>query len=152
MLNNLTTEAYFYAVENKTTHSNNVAKLVSQYTEDEEIIATAILWDIMVQTDVQVETLYPLFGHRVTEMIELLTDNKEESKDCLLAYLCEHVHKLPDGALLIKLAILAIHEKDKFNAQCIITKLLCTRATTLAQSHKDLINLWCNNVNLHLLI
>lgn len=153
MHDNIETEAYLYAVENKLSHSNHVAELVSRYTEDKEVIAAAILWDIMVQTDVQVESLYPLFGHRITELIELLTDNeKESSGDCLLAYRCEHVPKLPDDALLIKLAILSLHERDQFNAQCIITKLSCIRLNTLNQAHKSLINLWCDTIKLPLVI
>jgi hypothetical protein len=154
MCDNLETEAYLYAVENKHSHSNQVAELVSHYTKDKEVIAAAILWDIMVQTDVQVESLYPLFGHRVTELIELVTDNEKESSggDCLLAYHCEHVPKLPEDALLIKLAILASYENNQFNAHCIVTKLLCIRLITLDQAHKSLINLWCERVKLPLVI
>lgn len=151
MSKGLTITATLFVIEKKTKHLNDIALLVGEYTKDEEIITAAILHDIMHHTDVQVEELYPLFGHHITETIELLTENiKEITEMGYINYMCKHVPILPDDALLIKLAQLYLYNRDPLCASSIITVLL-NRKLSLTDAHKDIIKKWHDKMGLLLI-
>lgn len=142
--------AILFAVEKKDNHSNNVAKLVGEYTDKEEIIAAAILHDILKETDTQVEELYPLFGHPVTEMIELLTNNETEITQMGYGdYICTHIVNLPSDVLLIKLAQLYFTETDPINAIFIISTVM--QHCKLNDSHQSILKKWNDKLNLLLI-
>lgn len=86
-------------------HVFAVATLVSNFTDDEDIVIAAMLHDTIEDTSMKAEELEELFGVRVRELVENVTEPKtryswKERKDI-------YIQKLRDGsddALLIATA------------------------------------------------
>ena len=55
-------------------HPMNVAKLVAQVTDDQEVIAAALLHDTVEDTDVTLEDIQHEFGGYIAAWVENLTD------------------------------------------------------------------------------
>ena len=63
-----------YTGESYIFHPLEVAEIVSEYTDDEDVIIAAIHHDLLEDTKVLVLDIYERFGGRVTEFVEELTD------------------------------------------------------------------------------
>tara|TARA_B100000508_G_scaffold60333_1_gene47141 strand:- start:180857 stop:181420 length:564 start_codon:yes stop_codon:yes gene_type:complete len=76
-------------------HPFSVASLVSNYTEDEDIVIAALLHDTVEDTEMTHEELIKFFGERVSELVDNVSEPKgnipwKERKDIYLK-------KLEDG-------------------------------------------------------
>jgi (p)ppGpp synthase/HD superfamily hydrolase len=63
-----------YTGEPYVTHPQEVARLVQTVTSDEEIVAAALLHDVVEDTDVDLQTIRAFFGERVASLVGGLTD------------------------------------------------------------------------------
>ncbi|WP_020474578.1 HD domain-containing protein [Zavarzinella formosa] len=111
-----------YSGEAYVVHCSNVARIVAEHTDDQEMIAAAILHDVLEDTDVTEEEMREAFGDRVTDLVLEVTDvsrpndgNREARKSLDREHLAR---SSPEGAT-IKLADLidnmesiAIHDPD----------------------------------------
>lgn len=61
------------------THPMETAVIVSAFTDDEEMIAAALLHDVVEDADVTRETLERLFGARVADLVMGETEDKSQS-------------------------------------------------------------------------
>ena len=57
-------------------HPLEAAVIVSTMTDDQEIIAAAVLHDVVEDTDTTIEEIEEKFGKRVRELVESETENK----------------------------------------------------------------------------
>lgn len=92
------------------THLVSVAMIVSDYTEDEDVITAALLHDTLEDTDYTAEELQEDFGGAVRDMVEALSEPQREVtgskvpwKKQKSAY-AEQLSKAPDGSLMIAAA------------------------------------------------
>lgn len=86
-------------------HPNRVARTVSKFTKDKNIIAAAHLHDTIEDTDATYEELEATFGPDVTSLVRELTKNdKEIEKRGKKEYYLRAMNKMTPRALLIKLA------------------------------------------------
>lgn len=60
-------------------HSTEVAAIVGSMTEDEEIVAAAVLHDTVEDTDVTLEEIREHFGSRIAELVAAESENKREN-------------------------------------------------------------------------
>lgn len=86
-------------------HPRHVASIVSEFTDDEEVIAAALLHDTLEDTETTPEEIRLGFGERVLRLVLDLT-NEEEKKAALgkTPYLVGKMKELEGDALLLKLA------------------------------------------------
>lgn len=70
---------------------------------DQEVLAAAVLHDTLEDTDTQPEILEEMFGLRVRQLVEAVTDDKTLNKAERKRMQVEHAATLSDGAILIKL-------------------------------------------------
>jgi (p)ppGpp synthase/HD superfamily hydrolase len=87
------------------THPKGVARIVEEFSEEPEIIAAALLHDVLEDTKISFSDLESEFGVEVAQLVDEMTNKKEErgnrkKKD----YLREKMSKMSDDALLIKFA------------------------------------------------
>ena len=88
------------------THLSNVCKILAERNCDDEILATALLHDIVEDTDVTIEQVEELFGSRVALMVEGATEpfklQKEKSSETgIWKQRKEHtIHFIENGATL----------------------------------------------------
>ena len=59
-------------------HPLEAAVIVSTMTDDQEVIAAAILHDVVEDTDITIEEVYSEFGERVGLLVASETENKRE--------------------------------------------------------------------------
>ncbi|WP_020476280.1 HD domain-containing protein [Zavarzinella formosa] len=96
-----------YTGEAYVVHCSNVGRIVAEHTNDQEMIAAALLHDVLEDTNLTGEELRGIFGDRVTDLVLEVTDvshprdgNREKRK----ALDREHLARSsPEGAT-IKLA------------------------------------------------
>ena len=86
-------------------HVFTVATIVSNYTNDEDVLIAALLHDSIEDTKLTPEEVQDLFGERVLSLIQTVSEPKDnpswkERKDTYLAQL----ESGPDEALLISVA------------------------------------------------
>lgn len=89
------------------THCTNVAKLVQDYTYDENIIAAALLHDVLEDTTVTVDNLLSSLGPEVTCLVQEVTDVSKPTDGNRAARKAkdrEHLRGCSHGAAIIKLA------------------------------------------------
>ncbi len=92
------------------THVISVALIVSDYTEQEDIIAAALLHDTLEDTDYTAEELQEDFGGAVRDMVEALSEPQSESSGSKVPWkkqksvYAEQLSKAPDGSLMIAAA------------------------------------------------
>lgn len=102
-------------------HCERVARIVAEYTDDANVIAAAMMHDVLEDTDVTAEEMRRVFGDAITDLVLEVTDvwrpsdgkravRKEKDK--------EHLAKSSAGGATIKLADIidnslniAIHDK-----------------------------------------
>jgi (p)ppGpp synthase/HD superfamily hydrolase len=99
-------------------HPIAVAKLVADLTDDSEMIAAALLHDVVEDTEVTGQMIFDLFGARVAELVYDLTDqftrenypnfNRKKRKK-LEAY---RLGKTPKDVQLIKICDMADNTKS----------------------------------------
>lgn len=74
-------------------HPMEVALIVAQMTDDEEVIAAAYLHDVLEDTAVRADELRAEFGERVTQLVKFETENKaltwKERKSATIGHLKE---------------------------------------------------------------
>lgn len=124
-----------YTGEPYVTHPLAVADIVATVTDDERIIAAALLHDVVEDTICQIEGIANVFGYRVAAMVDDLTDvsqpedgNRKARKAIDLAHTAD---ALPDSQT-IKLADL-IHNTES------ITKYDPEFAKTYMAEKRDLL-------------
>lgn len=57
-------------------HPLEAAAIVSTMTTDKEVIAAAVLHDVVEDTDITIETICQQFGRRVAELVDAESENK----------------------------------------------------------------------------
>lgn len=109
-------EAYLYAVEKHLgqkrkfsdvpyiRHPELVTCVLASYTDDECILKAALLHDTVEDTDATLEDIVELFGEKVSNLVDELT-NDQKQIDVLgkKVYMAGVFNILSDDALLIKL-------------------------------------------------
>jgi len=96
-------------------HCRNVAQLVSEVTDDPNIIAAAWLHDVVEDTPVSHTAIYWLFGPNIQRLVEELTDvsrPQDGNRATRKAIDREHLSKASDAAKTIKLADLIDNTKS----------------------------------------
>lgn len=86
-------------------HPLQVAIFISEIgrIQDPEIIAAAILHDTIEDTNTTPEELEQLFGQKIKNIVEAVTDNKSLPKEERKKLQIEHASKLSKDATLVKL-------------------------------------------------
>lgn len=85
-------------------HSESVACMLSKFTDDEEMIAAALLHDVIEDTQSTLEDITSTFGDRIASLVAELTSNrKKESTENKRLYLTKHFNTISSAALTIKL-------------------------------------------------
>ena len=59
-------------------HPLEVAVIVGSMTSDQNVIAAAVLHDVVEDTNIEIEEIENKFGKRVTELVSAETENKRE--------------------------------------------------------------------------
>ena len=86
-------------------HPIRVANTVNEFTLDEDIIAAALLHDVIEDTNATETEIREKFGDNVANMVLALTSDKEKIKQVgKTKYLLDKMNELSDDELLIKLA------------------------------------------------
>lgn len=94
-----------YTQEEYITHPEYVACLVSTYTDDEDVIMSALLHDIVEDTHVEIKDIIFLFGDRAGALVhELTTDERKKVEFGKRKYLTDKMNIMSEEALLVKLA------------------------------------------------
>ena len=88
-------------------HPLRVMRIVRSVTDDENMLVAAVLHDVVEDTPIEIETIANLYGARVAELVDWLTDvsspedgNRQVRKQLDL----EHTANAPADAQTIKLA------------------------------------------------
>src|SRR5271166_4137098 len=55
-------------------HCERVARIVTEYTDDAEVIAAAMMHDVLEDTDVTAEEMRRVFGDQITDLVLEVTD------------------------------------------------------------------------------
>jgi (p)ppGpp synthase/HD superfamily hydrolase len=82
-------------------HCERVARTVAEYTDDANVIAAAMIHDVLEDTDVTAEEMQRVFGDAITDLVLEVTDASrpgEKEKDR------EHLAMSSAGGATIKLA------------------------------------------------
>lgn len=88
-------------------HPIQVMQTVAEVTDDEDMLIAAVLHDIVEDTHVLLETIEELFGKRVADLVDWLTDISVESdgdRQVRKAMDREHLASAPPDAQTIKYA------------------------------------------------
>lgn len=96
-----------YTNEPYATHCESVARIVAEYTSDPDVIAAAVLHDVIEDTEVTEKEIHDIFGKRIVWLVRQVTDistPKDGNREARKAIDREHLAKSsPEGAT-IKLA------------------------------------------------
>lgn len=85
-------------------HPERVARNALQYTKDQDLIAAALLHDVLEDSSYTYSELKNLFGKRVANLVqELTSDQKLINQLGKTVYLSRKLLRISDDALLIKL-------------------------------------------------
>jgi (p)ppGpp synthase/HD superfamily hydrolase len=94
-----------YTGEPYVNHCASVARIVSEYTDDPEVVAAATLHDTLDDTEVTPEEVRDTFGARVTLLVDEVTDTAVEGNRELRKRIArEHPAKSSAEGATIKLA------------------------------------------------
>lgn len=109
-------DAYLYAVEKHfgqkrkfsdtpyIRHPEVVACITATYTEDKEMLQAALLHDTVEDTDATLDEIESLFGERVRDLVDELTNDAEQIKSIgKKVYMLYKFNSISSDALLIKL-------------------------------------------------
>lgn len=86
------------------THPKYVARVIEQLTKDEDLVAAALLHDVLEDTDATYEELHREFGKTVASLVQELTNDKSVKGKDKAIYLSSKMAAMTSGALTIKLA------------------------------------------------
>lgn len=67
-------------------HPIEAAAIVSSMTDDEEVIAAAVLHDVLEDTEATEDDLYARFGRRITELVMNESENKRRTLPAALTW------------------------------------------------------------------
>lgn len=67
-------------------HPIEAAAIVSSMTDDEEVIAAAVLHDVLEDTNATEDDLYARFGHRITELVMNESEDKRRTLPAALTW------------------------------------------------------------------
>ena len=67
-------------------HPIEAAAIVSSMTDDEEVIAAAVLHDVLEDTEATEDDLYARFGRRITELVINESENKRRTLPAALTW------------------------------------------------------------------
>lgn len=84
------------------THVVRTAKIVLHYTNDETMVAAALLHDIVEDTDIEIEEIYREFGNEICVIVKQLTLVKGARQKKIV--LKEKVLRMSSKAKIVKLA------------------------------------------------
>lgn len=94
-----------YTDEPYHTHPIGVMAIVSNYTQDEDVLIAALLHDVLEDTSTSPEEIESLFGHKVLSLVKDLTKPKEYPSRSMRNILTNMaLSKASDEVKLIKLA------------------------------------------------
>lgn len=109
-------DAYLYAVEKHfgqkrkfsdmpyIRHPEIVACITATYTEDKEMLQAALLHDTVEDTDATLDEIESLFGERVRDLVDELTNDAEQIKTTgKKVHMLYKFNSISSDALLIKL-------------------------------------------------
>lgn len=85
-------------------HPMETAFLVSQMTDDEEVIAAAYLHDVLEDTQVTAEEIEKQFGSRVLELVQAETEDKSRTWQERKEHTVEHLPSAPREVKILTLA------------------------------------------------
>ena len=102
-------------------HPSRVARLVHEYTDDANVIAAAMMHDVLEDTDVTADEMRLIFGDEITELVLEVTDvsgPEDGVRKVRKQMYKEHLAKSSPGGGNIKLAdlidnVVGIAEHDK---------------------------------------
>lgn len=105
-------------------HPKAVARIIEELTGDPEMIASALLHDVVEDSDSTIEEINKEFGNRVADLVNELTNKKEERGSMTKRdYMIVKLKAMSHDALLIKLAD-RYHNIQYLRKDCKITKEL----------------------------
>lgn len=130
-----------YTGEAYVTHPIAVCNLVSDFTNDKDILAAALLHDTMEDCEVTYEELCNEFGKRVADMVKELTNDKEEiSKKGKVDYMVNKINKMSEPCVLIKLCDILNNMSSTINVKQATTyKKILDKTKNLVDYYKPLI-------------
>lgn len=117
MIKKIIFDAYEYATEKHKgqmrknsdleyiTHPKYVARIVEQLTDNPNMIASAFLHDVLEDTDTTYEDIKKRFGVEVADLVNELTNKKEERGDMKKKdYVLQKMSLMTEDALTVKLS------------------------------------------------
>lgn len=111
------------------THPLEVAYIVSKYSPKTDVIVSAILHDIVEDTEITVGIIIDNFGNRIAEMVDRLTrDRPDRTKLSVEQILANAYHFQDKEVILIKL-VDRIHNMQTINAKSLDKQLKTTNET-----------------------
>lgn len=115
MIKDIVIKAYNYAEEKHKeqrrkfsdlpyiTHPKGVARIIEHLKASPEVIAAALLHDVVEDTEATIEEVETLFGEEVALLVDELT-TKKGKRENKADYLIEKMIHMSDAAIMIKLA------------------------------------------------
>ena len=130
-----------YTGEPYVNHPISVCNLVSDFTDDKDILAAALLHDTMEDCEVTYEEINNEFGKRVADMVKELTNDKDEiSKKGKVDYMVDKINKMREPCLLIKLCDILNNMSSTINVKQATTyKKILDKTKNLVDYYKPLI-------------
>lgn len=130
-----------YTGEPYVNHPIFVCNLVSDFTDDKEILAAALLHDTMEDCEVTYEELCNEFGKRVADMVKELTSDKEEIQaKGKVDYMVNKINKMSEPCFLIKLCDMLSNMSTTMNRKQATTyKKILDKTKNLVDYYKPLI-------------
>lgn len=99
-------------------HPKNVARVLRNFTDDGEIIASGYLHDVVEDSELTIEGVRASFTDRVANIVDELTNDSEAIELEYIGktyYMCDKIWNMSDDALLVKLADRYDNVKDLNN-------------------------------------
>lgn len=127
-------------------HPVEVAEILSEYSDDPEVIAAGLLHDVVEDTDHTLDEIRELFGERVATLVENMTDiSKPEDGNRVERRAIDREHSSqssPDGKLIKLCDVFAntrdIMDTDKAFALMYVTEKLLLIKVLATESNYDL--------------
>lgn len=126
-------------------HPVEVAEILSEYSDDPEVIAAGLLHDVVEDTDHTLDEIRELFGDRVATLVENMTDvSKPEDGNRATRRAIDREHSsksTPDGKL-IKLCDVYANTRDildadkKFARMYVAEKLLLIKVLATESNYE----------------
>jgi (p)ppGpp synthase/HD superfamily hydrolase len=95
-------EAYY-------THPLEVAYMISEYKLKTDVIVASILHDIIEDTEVTVGMIQDTFGHRIAQMVDMLTRDRPDGSKLSVEEIINNAYKKNDKEVLLIKVIDRLH-------------------------------------------